>query len=277
MYGAFPLRSGILALCTFGGYTKAVFRIDAGRDYSGCRNSCVRKTKELAVYRGKVRVYDIRNAGRRHRFTVSGRLVHNCGYGGSVGALISMGALDMGLKESELPDLIQNWREANPKIVQYWWDVEKAAVETVKTHEEHSIKRIRFQYYSGTLWMELPSGRKLAYLQPKLQPNRFGRMSLTFCGTGANNKWQRQETYSGKIVENATQAIARDILTEAMWRLEKAGFEIVGHVHDEVIIEAPLGKYTPEDICKVMAANPRWCMDLPLAAAGYRGDYYFKD
>ncbi len=200
-----------------------------------------------------------------------------CGYGGSVGALISMGALDMGLKESELPDLIQNWREANPKIVQYWWDVEKAAVETVKTHEEHSIKRIRFQYYSGTLWMVLPSGRKLAYLQPKLQPNRFGRMSLTFCGTGANNKWQRQETYSGKIVENATQAIARDILTEAMWRLEKAGFEIVGHVHDEVIIEAPIGKYTPEDICKIMAANPRWCMDLPLAAAGYRGDYYFKD
>lgn len=569
-----------------------------------------------------------------------------CGYGGSVGALISMGALDMGLKESELPDLIQNWREANPKIVQYWWDVEKAAVETVKTHEEHSIKRIRFQYYSGTLWMVLPSGRKLAYLQPKLQPNRFGRMSLTFCGTGANNKWQRQETYSGKIVENCiaagtevltdrgviaiekvmpgdllwdgvewvpheglidkgmqetvivstgcgsglhmtaghkiltekgwrecgksdglswaevwtphcigkgrkrqapqntlavpvrmrkpeghfrgfitewknhflrmfpfprfnradlsfpdgietgrehkagenamavqmcmrkrnhcsggrsdqkkisnkvmrlyvkapdlraskdtwdeqtssmggvafdetavpgpepsclpqlrrawnysmpgvagqfraflgrygffissrirnrpdrqqqgllcgklpmdnqkdqfqkqenqscdryaiwkndrsstggtdrnrgndfavpigsrlacrisvrpsgfqervydirncgprhrfcvfdrgtgklrivsncTQAIARDILTEAMWRLEKAGFEIVGHVHDEVIIEAPIGKYTPEDVCKIMAANPRWCMDLPLAAAGYRGDYYFKD
>ena len=97
--------------------------------------------------------------------------------------------------------------------------------------EEHQIKRIRFQYYSGTLWMVLPSGRRLAYLQPKLQPNRFGRMSLTFCGTGANNKWQRQETYSGKIVENATQAIARDILTEAMWRLEKAGFEIVGHVH----------------------------------------------
>lgn len=598
------------------------------------------------VYYGFTVVYDLLNAGPRHRFTVDGCLVHNCGYGGSVGALISMGALDMGLKESELPDLIQNWREANPKIVQYWWDVEKAAVETVKTHEEHSIKRIRFQYYSGTLWMVLPSGRKLAYLQPKLQPNRFGRMSLTFCGTGANNKWQRQETYSGKLVENCiaagtevltdrgviaiekvmpgdllwdgvewvpheglidkgmqetvivstgcgsglhmtaghkiltekgwcecgksdglswaevwtphcigkgrkrqapqntlavpvrmrkpeghfrgfitewknhflrmfpfprfnradlsfpdgietgrehkagenamavqmcmrkrnhcsggrsdqkkisnkvmrlyvkapdlraskdtwdeqpssmgglafdetavpgpepsclsqlrrawnysvpgvagqfraflgrygffissrignrpdrqqqgilcgklpmdnqkdqfqkqedqscdryaiwkndrsstggtdrnrgndsavpsgsrlagrisvrpsgfqervydirncgprhrfcvfdrgtgklrivsncTQAIARDILTEAMWRLEKAGFEIVGHVHDEVIIEAPIGKYTPEDICKIMAANPRWCMDLPLAAAGYRGDYYFKD
>lgn len=136
-----------------------------------------------------------------------------CGYGGSVGALISMGALEMGLKEPELPDLIQNWREANPKIVQYWWDVEKAAVETVKTHEEHQIKRIRFQYYSGTLWMVLPSGRRLAYLQPKLQPNRFGRMSLTFCGTGANNKWQRQETYSGKIVENCI-AEGTEVLTD---------------------------------------------------------------
>lgn len=229
------------------------------------------------VYQGFATVYDLVNAGPRHRFTVDGCLVHNCGYGGSTGALISMGALDMGLKETELPDLIQDWREANPKIVQYWWDMEKAAVETVKTHEEHSIKRIRFQYYSGTLWMVLPSGRKLAYLQPKIQPNRFGRMSLTFCGTGANNKWQRQETYSGKLVENCTQAIARDILTEAMWRLERAGFEIVGHVHDEVIIEAPAGKYTPEDICKVMAENPSWCRDLPLGAAGYRGDYYFKD
>lgn len=136
-----------------------------------------------------------------------------CGYGGSVGALISMGALEMGLKEPELPDLIRNWREANPKIVQYWWDVEKAAVETVKTHEEHQIKRIRFQYYSGTLWMVLPSGRRLAYLQPKLQPNRFGRMSLTFCGTGANNKWQRQETYSGKIVENCI-AEGTEVLTD---------------------------------------------------------------
>lgn len=201
-----------------------------------------------------------------------------CGYGGSSGALISMGALDMGLKESELPDLIDDWRSANPKIVQYWWDVEKAAVDTLKTHEAHRIAKIEFQYYSGTLWMVLPSGRKLAYLKPKLQPNRFGRMSLTFEGQGGTgNKWCRQETYSGKLVENATQAIARDILTEAMYRLEQKGFAIVGHVHDEVIIEAKAGKYTPDDICEIMAANPAWCMDIPLAAAGYRGDYYFKD
>lgn len=200
-----------------------------------------------------------------------------CGYGGSTGALISMGALDMGLKESELPDLIDDWRGASPKIVQYWWDVEKAAVDTFKTKEEHRIGKLAFRYYSGTLWMVLPSGRKLAYLKPKLQPNRFGRMSLTFEGVGANNKWSRQETYSGKLVENATQAIARDILTEAMFRLEKSGFEIVGHVHDEVIIEAPAGRYTVDEVCAKMAENPPWCPDIPLAAAGYRGDYYFKD
>ena len=201
-----------------------------------------------------------------------------CGYGGSSGALISMGALDMGLKETELPDLIQDWRDANPKIVQYWWDVEKAAVDTIKTHEPQRIGKLKFQFFAGTLWMVLPSGRKLAYLKPRLQPNRFGRMSVTFEGqSGTNNKWTRQETYSGKLVENATQAIARDILVEAMYRMEQAGLTIIGHVHDEVIIEVPKGKCTVEEICKLMAVNPAWCQDLPLDAAGYRGDYYFKD
>lgn len=200
-----------------------------------------------------------------------------CGYGGSSGALISMGALDMGLKESELPDLINDWRGANPKIVQYWWDVEKAAIDTYKTHEEHLVGRLKFRCYASTLWMVLPSGRKLAYLKPKLQPNRFGRMSLTFEGVGANNKWSRQETYSGKLVENATQAIARDILVEAMFRMEQAGLEIIGHVHDEAIIEVPAGRYTVEEVCALMSKNPAWCRDLPLAAAGYKGSYYFKD
>lgn len=200
-----------------------------------------------------------------------------CGYGGSSGALISMGALDMGLKESELPDLINDWRSANPKIVQYWWDVEKAAIDTYKTHEEHLVGRLKFRCYASTLWMVLPSGRKLAYLKPKLQPNRFGRMSLTFEGVGANNKWSRQETYSGKLVENATQAIARDILVEAMFRMEQAGLEIIGHVHDEAIIEVPAGRYTVEEVCALMSKNPAWCRDLPLAAAGYKGSYYFKD
>lgn len=200
-----------------------------------------------------------------------------CGYGGSSGALISMGALQMGLKEEELPEIIDSWREANPKIVQYWWDVEKAAMQSFKTGERQDIGRISFAFSSGTLWMVLPSGRKLAYLVPKQQPNRFGRMSLTYEGVGQNHKWARQETYSGRLVENATQAIARDILAEAMARIEDEGLNIVAHIHDEVIIEAPKGKYTVEEICQLMAANPDWCDGLPLAAAGYKGDYYFKD
>ena len=125
--------------------------------------------------------------------------------------------------------------------------------------------------------MVLPSGRRLAYLKPKQQPNRFGRMSLTYEGVGQNHKWSRQETYSGRLVENATQAIARDILAEAMDRISAEGLNIVAHVHDEVIIEAPKDQYTVEEVCKLMSVNPAWCKGLPLAAAGYKGDYYFKD
>lgn len=200
-----------------------------------------------------------------------------CGYGGSSGALISMGALQMGLKEEELPEIIDSWREANPKIVQYWWDVEKAATQAFKTGKRQEIGKLAFEFYSGTLWMQLPSGRKLAYLKPRLQPNRFGRMSLTYEGVGQNHKWARQETYSGRLVENATQAVARDILAEAMARMEGYGLNIVGHVHDEVIIEAPKDRYTVDEVCKLMSVAPEWCKDLPLNAAGYKGSYYFKD
>ena len=199
------------------------------------------------------------------------------GYGGSSGALISMGALQMGLKEEELPEIIDSWREANPKIVQYWWDTEKAAMTAYKTGERQEVGKIAFEFYSGTLWMVLPSGRRLAYLKPRQQPNRFGRMSLTYEGVGQNHKWSRQETYSGRLVENATQAIARDILAEAMDRISAEGLNIVAHVHDEVIIEAPKGQYTVDEVCKLMSVNPAWCKGLPLAAAGYKGYYYFKD
>ena len=200
-----------------------------------------------------------------------------CGYGGSSGALISMGALQMGLHEEELPEIIDSWREANPKIVQYWWDTEKAAMTAYKTGERQEVGKIAFEFYSGTLWMVLPSGRRLAYLKPRQQPNRFGRMSLTYEGVGQNHKWSRQETYSGRLVENATQAIARDILAEAMDRISAEDLNIVAHVHDEVIIEAPKDQYTVDEVCKLMSVNPAWCKDLPLAAAGYKGNYYFKD
>ena len=200
-----------------------------------------------------------------------------CGYGGGAGALISMGALDMGLKEDELPEIISSWRDANPEIVKFWYAVEKAAIETVKDHNDRSVGRIGFRFSANTLWIVLPSGRRLAYIKPKLQPNRFGRMALTFEGLGANNKWVRGETYSGKLTENITQATARDLLAEAMHRMELAGLDIVGHVHDEVILEVPKRQYTVDDVCNIMNQNPRWAGGLPLSSAGYTGNYYYKD
>lgn len=200
-----------------------------------------------------------------------------CGYSGGSGALISMGALDMGLKEDELPEIISSWRDANPEIVKFWYAVEKAAIETVKDHNDRSVGRIGFRFSANTLWIVLPSGRRLAYIKPRLQPNRFGRMALTFEGLGANNKWVRGETYSGKLTENITQATARDLLAEAMRRIELAGLGIVGHVHDEVILEVPKGQYTVDDVCSIMNQNPKWAEDLPLSSAGYTGAWYYKD
>lgn len=206
-----------------------------------------------------------------------------CGYQGGVGALKSMGALEMGLTEDELPEIIQNWRDANPHVVQYWWDVQQAATDTIKDHSDRTVQKITFQFYAGTLWMVLPSGRKLAYLKPRLQPNENGYMSITFEGNSSTasqttGKWARQETYGGKLVENATQAIARDILVESMKRLEKTGIPIVAHIHDECVVEIPKGKYTVDDVARIMSITPDWCSDLPLTAAGYlAGAYYYKD
>lgn len=200
-----------------------------------------------------------------------------CGYGGASGALISMGALDMGLTEDELPGLIDDWRNSNPHIVQFWWDVERAAVDTIKDRQDRKVGRVGFQFYSNTLWLVLPSGRKLAYIKPKMLPNRFGRMAVTYEGLGQNNKWGRGETYSGKLVENITQATARDLLAEAMWRMEQTGLDIVGHVHDEVILEVPTGSVTVDEVVRIMSVNPAWADGLPLNAAGYSGFYYFKD
>ena len=274
------VRSEILAIQLSSSNTETFTGADKGRNYSRCEDCRVRKKEELEGHQGKVRVYDIRNAGRHHRFTVSGKLVHNCGYQGSSGALISMGALDMGLKESELPDIVEGWRQANPHVVQYWWDVQDAAIKTVQDHKDRAVGKIEFHYYANTLWFVLPSGRRLAFLNPKIQPNRFGSMALTFMGTGgvdSGGKWGRQETYGGKEVENITQAIARDLLVDAMVRMEKMGLNIVAHVHDEVIIESPIGEHTVEEVCGIMSQNPEWADGLPLAAAGYSGQWYYKD
>ena len=200
-----------------------------------------------------------------------------CGYGGATGALISMGALERGLKETELPGIIESWRVSNPHIVQLWWDVERAAIDTAKDHKNRTVGRVGFQYSANTLWFVLPSGRRLAYIKPRLEPNRFGKLALTYEGVGTNNKWTRMETYGGRETENLCQATARDLLAEAMWRMEKAGLSIVGHVHDEVILEVPEGAVTVEDVSSIMNQNPPWAEDLLLSSNGYWGRYYFKD
>lgn len=200
-----------------------------------------------------------------------------CGYGGSVGALISMGALENGLKESELQDIIDAWRQANPKIVQFWYDIDRAAHRAIRTGQPQTVGKICIAYQGGMMLIRLPSGRKLVYIRPRLEPNRFGHMSITYEGIGVGNKWERLETYGAKLVENITQGMCRDILVEAMRRVEQAGFDIVAHVHDEMIVEVPDGVSSVEEICGIMSIPPEWCADLPLRADGYECRFYRKD
>ncbi len=200
-----------------------------------------------------------------------------CGYGGGVGALKSMGALEMGVEEHELQGLIDNWRRANPHIVNFWWEVDKAAITAVKERTRTRTHGIIFTYKSGMLFVTLPSGRDLVYVKPKLMLNKFGREGLTYEGIGTTKKWERIETYGPKIVENIVQAASRDILAEAMIRLDKAGFDIVAHVHDEVICEVPNGESSVEEICSIMSESPKWSDGLPLGADGYECDFYQKD
>ena len=199
------------------------------------------------------------------------------GYGGSVGALTSMGALDMGLKEEELPSLVSAWRSANPHITKLWWDVDEAAIMAMVEKKQTRVGRITFEYKSGILFAMLPSGRKLAYVKPRMAVNKFGRNGLTYEGIGENGKWCRIETYGPKLVENIVQGTARDILAEAMLGLKKKGFAIVMHVHDEAVLEVPEGISSVEEVCGIMAQQPRWAEGLPLRADGYECAFYKKD
>lgn len=199
------------------------------------------------------------------------------GYGGSVGALTSMGALDMGLAEEELSPLVSTWRNANPHITQFWWDVDAAAIKAVTEKRETRIGRITFFYQSGILFAMLPSGRKLAYVKPRMAVNKFGRNGLTYEGIGESGKWGRIETYGPKLVENIVQGTARDLLAEAMLRLKKRGYQIVMHIHDEVVLEVPDGVSSVEEVCSIMAEQPDWAVGLPLRADGYECAFYKKD
>ena len=198
------------------------------------------------------------------------------GFGGAAGALISMGALDMGLTEDELPPLVAAWRKANPHITQFWWDVDAAAVKAVTEKQKTKVGKIIFEYKSGILFITLPSGRKLSYVKPRMAVNRFGRDGLTYEGISENKKWSRIETYGPKLVENIVQGTARDLLAEAMLRVEKKGYPIVMHCHDEIIAEVPEGSGSVDEMCEVMAVQPVWAEGLPLRADGYECSFYQK-
>lgn len=199
------------------------------------------------------------------------------GYGGAVGALTSMEALKMGLTEEELPGLVSTWRSANPHITAFWWAVDEAAITAVRDKKPSKVGRVSFEYKSGILFVTLPSGRKLSYVKPRMMLNKFGREGLTYEGIGESKKWMRLETYGPKLVENIVQAASRDILAEAMLRLEKEGFDIVCHVHDEVVLEVTDGKSSVEEVNEIMAVNPVWTEGLPLKAAGFESPFYKKD
>jgi len=198
------------------------------------------------------------------------------GYGGSVGALKAMGALEMGIDENELPVLVDAWRQANPRIVKFWWDVDRAAMEAVRSRRSSATHGITFSCQSGMLFITLPSSRRLAYVKPRIGENQFGGQCITYEGVGGTKKWERLDSYGPKFVENIVQATARDILAEAMLRLNASGYRIVMHVHDEVVIEAPLTARL-EDVCAIMGQTPSWAERLLLRADGYVTDFYKKD
>lgn len=196
-----------------------------------------------------------------------------CGYGGSVGALTAMGALEMGVKEDELQPLVNAWRGSNQKIVQLWWAVDKCVKETIKERKVTRTHRIVFSYASGMLFIQLPSGRKLTYIKPRIIENKFGGESVSYEGVGATKKWERIESYGPKFVENIVQAISRDILMYAMMNLQE--YQIVAHIHDEVIIES--NDASLDKICTIMRKVPSWADGLILDADGYTCEFYKKD
>ena len=185
-----------------------------------------------------------------------------------------MGALDMGLSEDELQPLVDSWRASNPNIVQFWWDVDRCVKTAIKQRTATETHGIRFVYQSGMLFIVLPSGRRLCYVKPKIGENKFGGESVTYEGVGTNKKWERIESYGPKFVENIVQAISRDILCHAMRTLYHCF--IVGHVHDELIIETPMDADL-NAICEQMGRTPKWIDGLLLRADGYETAFYKKD
>lgn len=196
------------------------------------------------------------------------------GYGGSVGALKSMGALEMGLAEEELQPLVDAWRSSNPMITQFWWDVDRAVKDCIKQRVPTETHGLHFDYRSAMLFIALPSGRRMAYVKPRIGENQFGGESVTYMGVGGTKKWERLESYGPKFVENIVQGTARDILCYAMQTLKNCS--IVAHVHDEIIIEADR-RMSVAAVCEQMGRTPPWAKGLKLRADGYECEFYQKD
>ena len=198
-----------------------------------------------------------------------------CGYQGALGALKAMGGIEMGLSEDELQSIVDSWREANPNIVSLWWDIDSVVKRVVKTRTKEEYKNLVISYEKGILFIQLPSKRRLAYPKAKIGMNRFGGESVVYEGVVVGTKWDKIESYGGKFVENIVQAIARDILAESMMRLEKKGFNIVMHIHDEVVIESDSSSI--EEANQIMSLVPSWAPGLILDADGFESEFYKKD
>ncbi|RKJ41947.1 hypothetical protein D7X94_00235 [Acutalibacter sp. 1XD8-33] len=222
---------------------------------------------------------DIKKGGPKTDLRSKGKVATlACGYQGSVGALINMGALKSGIPEDELPGIVKRWRDANANIVDFWYQVEDCAIEAVQGHPGRLNGMVEFECKAGYLFITLPSGRKLAYFQPELRREpEFNKMCLTYLGKGQNGRLARQKTYGGKLVENITQATARDCLRDAMTALDAAGYNIVFHVHDEIIADMPEGKGSLAEMQEIMSRPLPWAPGLPLRAAGFEADFYMKD
>lgn len=200
-----------------------------------------------------------------------------CGYGGSVGALKNMGAVEMGVQENELQGLINDWRNANPHIVRFWYEVGNAAMKVIKEKTTVSLGKLVFAYERGILFIRLPSGRRLSYIKPRIGTNRFGGDSITYMGINSAKKWDRLETFGGKLTENIVQGTARDLLANALINAANAGYDTVFHVHDEIICEVPNGYGSVDELCKLMCIKPEWADGLPLNADGFEYEYYKKE
>jgi len=197
-----------------------------------------------------------------------------CGYSGSVKALEAFGALENGMHKEDLQPLVNMWRTANSKIVRLWYDVDKAAKEAIKEKTIRKIHDLTFTYKGGMMYITLPSGRRLSYVKPQIGKNKFGSESIEYMGLNIAKQWSKLETFGGKLVENITQAISRDILCHAMFMLKD--YRICAHVHDEIIAECPM-ETSVKEVCEKMATTPEWCKDLPLKADGYECKFYRKD